>query len=65
MLAGGVSASQVLADRLIAKGCEGMRVRSFAAGTGAEDLNLVLWRWGPEWPNRVVLIDDEGRLAER
>ena len=65
MLAGGVPASQALADRLIAEGYAGIRVRSFAAGAGAEDLNLVLWRWGPEWPNRVVLIDDEGRLTAR
>ena len=65
MLAGGVPASQALADRLIAEGYAGIRVRSFATGTGTEDLNLVLWRWGPEWPNRVVLIDDEGRLTAR
>ena len=65
MLSGELPASQALADRLIAEGYSGMRVRSFAVGTGAEDLNLVLWRWGPEWPNRVVLVDDEGRLAAR
>ena len=40
-----------------------MRVRSFAVGTGPDDLNLVLWRWGDERPVRVVLVDDEGRLA--
>ena len=65
MLSGELPASQALADRLIAEGYLSMRVRSFAVGTGAEDLNLVLWRWGPEWPNRVVLVDDEGRLAAR
>ena len=65
MLSGELPASQALADRLIAEGYSSMRVRSFAVGTGAEDLNLVLWRWGPEWPNRVVLVDDEGRLAAR
>ena len=62
MLAGRVPASQQLADRLIAAGFAGMRVRSFAAGTGPDDLNLVLWRWGDDRPARVALIDDERRL---
>jgi RES domain-containing protein len=63
MLAGVVPASQVLADRLIAAGYAGMQVWSFAAGTGTEDLNLVMWKWGSERPHRVVLIDDESRLS--
>lgn len=63
MLAGGVPASQALADRLIVAGYTGMRVRSFAAGARPDDLNLVLWRWGAARPSRAVLIDDEGRLA--
>ena len=63
MLADGSPASQSLADRLIAAGYAGMRVRSFAAGAGVDDLNLVMWRWGPKRPVRVVLIDDEGRLS--
>ena len=62
MLAGTVPASQVLADRLTAAGYVGMRVQSFAAGSGADDLNLVMWRWSADVPIRVVLIDDEGRL---
>ena len=63
MLAGSILASQALADRLIAAGYVGMRVRSFAAGAGVDDLNLVMWKWGSERPTRVVLIDDEGRLS--
>ena len=63
MLAGAVPASQALADRLIAAGYAGMQVQSFAVGTGADDLNLVMWKWGSERPARVVLIDDEGRLS--
>ena len=63
MLAGAVPASQALADRLIAAGHAGMRVRSFAAGTRADDLDLVLWTWGDDRPVRVVLIDDDGRLS--
>jgi hypothetical protein len=36
-------------------------VRSFAAGTTAADLILVLWKWGDEAPSRLALIDDEQR----
>ena len=63
MLARAIPASQTLADRLLAAGHVGMRVRSFAAGTGTDDLNLVMWRWGPDPPARVVLVDDEDRLS--
>ena len=63
MLAGRIPASQALADRLTAAGFAGMRVRSFAAGAGPDDLNLVLWRWGDDRPARAVPIDDEGRLG--
>ena len=63
MLEGRVPPSQVLADRLIAAGQVGMLVPSFARGASVDDFNLVLWRWGPEPPARIVLIDDEGRLS--
>ena len=63
MLTGTVPSSQALADRLILEGYTGMLVRSFAIGAGADDINLVLWKWGANRPSRVVLIDDEGRLA--
>ena len=61
---GAVPASQALADRLIAAGYVGIRVRSFAIGSNADDLNLVLWRWSDNLPSRVALIDDEHRLTE-
>ena len=63
MLDGSLPASQTLADRLISAGYAGMLVRSFAVGAGSEDINLVFWKWGSERPCRVILIDDEGRLA--
>ena len=63
MLEGTIPSSQALADRLIEAGYAGMLVRSFAAGTGADEFNLVLWNWGEDPPSRVVLIDDEGRLS--
>ena len=65
MLAGAVPASQALADRLIGAGYAGLRVRSFAAGAGPDDINFVMWRWSPDLPARVTLIDDESRLAGR
>ena len=64
MLAGIIPASQRLADRLIAAGYLGMRVQSFAPGSGTNDLNLVLWRWGNQLPGKVVLVDDEERLSK-
>lgn len=63
MLEGSVAASQRLADGLIAQGYVGMLVRSFAVGADERDLNLVMWRWGDGRPTRVVLIDEEDRLA--
>jgi len=63
MLDGRVPTSQMLADRLMAMGYVAMRVRSFAAGSDAEDINLVLWRWGTDLPALVTLVDDEGWLS--
>ena len=63
MLAGNIPASHALADCLIAAGYVGMLVRSFAIGTGTQDRNLVMWRWGANRPVRVVLVDDEDRLS--
>ena len=59
---GEIPASQALADRLIAEGFAGIRVPSFALGAGEDDINLVLWSFGPKKPSRVVLIDDNNRL---
>lgn len=58
----GEARTQAFARRLIAAGFHGLLVRSFAPGAGAEDLNLVLWRWGSEPSCRLTLIDDENRL---
>ena len=63
MLTGAVPSSQGLADRLRTEGYTGMLVRSFAAGVGSDDINLVLWDWGSNGPSRVILIDDESRLS--
>ena len=65
MLAGSVPASQAAADRLIAAGYVGMRVRSFAIGSSPNEVNLVMWKWGASRPAKLTLIDDDGRLARR
>ncbi|MDF2118086.1 RES family NAD+ phosphorylase [Roseiarcaceae bacterium H3SJ34-1] len=59
----GEAPTQAFARRLIAAGWHGLLVRSFAPGATADDLNLVLWRWGDAAPARLVLIDDENRLS--
>ncbi|WP_349369462.1 RES family NAD+ phosphorylase [Salinarimonas sp.] len=59
----GKSPSQRLAERLVADGFVGMRVRSFARGAGEDDLVMVVWSWGPSLPARLTVVDDAGRLA--
>lgn len=59
----GEAKTQAFARRLVDAGFDALLVRSFAPGATAEDLNLVLWRWGTDAPARLVLIDDENRLS--
>jgi RES domain-containing protein len=61
----GRSRTQVFALGLITQGYRGLLVRGFAPGATADDLNLVLWRWGDAAPERLTLIDDEGRLSRQ
>ncbi|WP_281004468.1 RES family NAD+ phosphorylase [Notoacmeibacter marinus] len=63
MRSAGETRTQRFARELIAKGCCGLRVRSFAKGSRPDDMNLVLWRWGTMAPSRLELIDDEDRLS--
>jgi RES domain-containing protein len=51
-----------LAERLIADGCQGVLVQSYARGADPGHLNLVLWSWGDRAPCRVQAIDDFARL---
>ena len=57
----GEAPTQSLARRLIEAGIVGLLVPSYARGAEG-GVNLVLWRWGPERPARLTVIDDEGRL---
>lgn len=59
---GGIAPTQAFAGRLMAQGFAGMRVPSFARGAAPGAANLVLWRWGPDLPVAVRLVDDEARL---
>lgn len=59
----GMAPTQRFAQNLMQKGFHGLLVRSFAPGSTAEDINLVLWTWGEEPPARITLIDDENRLS--
>lgn len=59
MLRGDSVPTQNLAARLIADGYVGLRVRSFAKGARATDMNLVLWSWDA---TSLRVIDDENRL---
>ena len=62
MLEARVAPTQELARKLVADGFSGLLTRSFARGTSASNLNLVLWRWAGDGCSLQV-IDDEGRLG--
>lgn len=62
MLDGQPVPTQDIAKALIAEGFAGLLVRSFAQGTSATNLNLVLWRWTGD-RNLLEVIDDENRLG--
>lgn len=58
----GRAPTQRFAERLIADGYVGLKIRSFVQGATTDDINLVLWSWGSELPTRLLVNDDEGRL---
>jgi RES domain-containing protein len=57
-------ASWSIADRLIEEGNAGVLVPSFAVGAKPDMANLVLWKWGPDFPHRVEVHDPSGRLPK-
>jgi RES domain-containing protein len=61
----GEAKTQTFARRLMEMGYDALLVRSFAPAATADDLNLVLWRWGTDAPARLLLIDDENRLSSQ
>lgn len=63
-LAGKEAASWRVKDALAGAGFCGAVVPSFVPGAGPANLNLVLWRWGPDLPHRVAVYDPGGRLPK-
>ncbi len=61
---GRTPASWGVATRLMAKGAAGILVPSFAAHALPTDRNLVLWKWGPDRPQKVRAYDPTGRLPK-
>ena len=61
---GGRPPSWSVYDRLTAQNITGILVPSFAPGAEANDLNLVLWDWGPDLPHKVTVFDPSGRLPK-
>jgi RES domain-containing protein len=57
-------ASWSVYHRLKAQGATGILVPSFASGAEADDVNLVLWEWGPDLPHKVTVFDPSGRLPK-
>lgn len=56
--------SQDIAAWLQAEGAAGILVRSFAPGSTADNINLVLWKWGRDLPHRVRVHDPDERLPK-
>lgn len=54
----------LLADRLLAAGFAGVKVRSFAPGCSAQHQNLLLWHWDKQMSRTVDVIDDFERLPK-
>ena len=64
LVAGREPASWGVVRRLLAEGVAGILAPSFAHGATADDQNLVLWRWGPELPHKVMVYDPTGKLPK-
>jgi RES domain-containing protein len=64
LIAGREPESWAVIRRLLADGCAGALVPSFATGAAVDDQNLVLWRWGPDLPHRVAVYDPTGKLPK-
>lgn len=62
LLAGRDAPSWRVVDALKGNGFAGMLVPSFAAGARPDQINLILWRWGPDLPTRIKVYDPDSRL---
>ena len=59
-----VPPSWQVADRLMTAGHSGILVRSFASEATEADINAVFWRWAPNPPHQVRVIDPGGNLPK-
>lgn len=64
LIAGREPESWRVVRRLMAEGHAGILVPSFANGATADDQNLVLWRWGPDLPHKVMVYDPTAKLPK-
>ncbi len=62
--AGENAPSWLVGERLDAEGFAGLLAPSFVPNATAANCNLILWRWGPDLPNRVAVFDPTGRLPK-
>ena len=53
----GTAKAQRFALQLIHDGYVGLLVPSYARGAGNNDINLVIWRWGPNPPTQLLIND--------
>jgi RES domain-containing protein len=56
--------SWAVVRRLMTDGVAGILVPSFSNGAMADDQNLVLWRWEPDPPYKVMAYDPTGKLPK-
>ena len=56
--------SWALSGRLMTAGAAGLLTPSFVRTAAASDVNLVLWRWGPQPPTQVAVFYPSGRLPK-
>jgi RES domain-containing protein len=64
LIAGREPASWGVVRRLVTDGFAGILVPSFANGATSDDQNLVLWRWGPDLPHKIMAYDPTGKLPK-
>ncbi len=64
LVAGREPDSWTVVRRLMTAGHAGILVPSFANGATADDQNLVLWRWGPDLPHKVMVYDPTRKIPK-
>lgn len=63
-LSGRIAPSQAIAKGLRGRGFAGAIIPSYVPGATADDINLVLWKWGPDLPHKISVFDPDSRLPK-